>query len=453
MSFEQTLLKVEGLELSRGRRRLAVSINFTLARGQFIELTGPNGSGKTTLLRVLAGLTAANRHARIECPPRSVFHFSARSGFRPELQVDAQLSMSLALFDPAMDAARSEQLFEQLLEQVGLSRHRHQRVGSLSEGQTRRLMLAVMMGSGRRLWLIDEPLNALDEAGVALLGRMLAQHLAAGGAAVVATHQSLVARLPDLTPAFAGRLQLSPKGSEFSSHQTAPCDAFIAAPPAVAGLSWVLRREFALLLARPQDALWPAMFHWMVVSLFPFALSADSALLARIGPGVFWVSSLLALLLASQRLFAADHDHGVLDQLEVAGASLELLAAGKIIASFLAVGLPLALASVPLGLQYTLDGHTLAVLVASLALGLPALTALCALFAALALMARQAQVVVSLMSLPCFVPVLIFGTAAAGSVQSGMSANAPLMVLAALAVLTLLALPWAAARVMRLAIN
>ena len=460
MIAERPLLQVAGLDLQRGRRRLAVSVNFTLGAGHYIELTGANGSGKTTLLRVLAGLTGANKHARIEFthtdaqtgtpPHHSVFHFAARHGFRPELSVRDQLALSLSLFDRSASAADCRDW----LTEVGLARNIDQRVGSLSEGQIRRLMLAVMAGAKRRIWLIDEPLNALDADGVALLGRLMNRHLAAGGAAVVATHQTLSQRLPDLVTRFAGSVQLSAQQTRFIANDWAPQSPAPephSNPPASFG--WVCRREFALLLARPQDALWPAVFHWMVVSLFPFGLGADSALLGKIAPGVFWVSSLLAMLLASQRMFSADFEQGALDQMQVAGLSLPMLAAGKLIAAFIAVGVPLSLASFPLGLQYGLPGGTVVLLAASMLLGLITLASLCAVFAALGLMARQAQVVVSLMSLPCFVPVLIFGTAATDSAQAGLSAQAPLMVLAALAVLSLIALPVVAARVLSLALD
>jgi len=132
---------------------------------------------------------------------------------------------------------------------------------------------------------------------------------------------------------------------------------------------------------------------------------------------------------------------------------LTVLAAGKLVANFIVVGLPLALASFPLGVQYGLDGGALVLLTGSMALGLVTLCALGTLFAALGLMARQAQLAVSLASLPCFMPVLIFGSAVADSVNAGLSAQAPLAVLAALAVLSLVALPAVAARVLALAMD
>jgi heme exporter protein B len=159
------------------------------------------------------------------------------------------------------------------------------------------------------------------------------------------------------------------------------------------------------------------------------------------------------MLLAGQRMVAADHEHGALDQMISAGLAPSLIAAGKMCLQFIAIGLPLSLASFPLGLQYGLSGETLVLLAGSMALGLVSLSALSALFSALGLMARQAQIAVSMASLPCFVPVLIFGSAVAQSAQAGLSAEAPLMVLAALAVLSVIALPVVAARVLMLAVD
>lgn len=446
-AMRPSALEVSRLDLQRGRNLLASDVEFRLASGRYLEVRGANGSGKSTLLRILAGVQSASRHARIT-HSGGVFHFATRSGFRPELVVREQLAISLALYGQPRDEA--------WLDRVGLRKQAGRRVGELSDGQMRRLMLAVMAGSGQPLWLIDEPLNALDAAGVALLGDLLAEHLARGGAAVIATHQSLAERLPALERHCAGTLLIENGAATFTAREADGAEgdhATPSAPSVPAALAWVARREIALIAARPQDALWPAIFHFMVVSLFPFALGTDGALLIRIAPGVFWVSALLALLLAAQRLFAADHEHGTLAQIRSARLPLAAVAAGKMLATFVSVGLPLALATLPLGVQYNLPVDELLVLAGSLALGLVSVCALVCLFAALGLMARQAQVVVSLMALPAFVPVLIFGTAAVGSLQAGLSAQAPLAVLGTLAVLSLIAAPVVSARVLELALD
>ena len=502
MSGPCAVLEVQGLTLARGHRRLADNVSFALPSGRFIELRGPNGSGKTTLLRALARAPSAARepiHWRVASRG---FYFGHGSGFRPEIVVRTQLAVSLALYGAAANAARDQAL----LERFGLSRQANLTVRQLSQGQLRRLMLAVMCASGRKLWLIDEPLNALDGAAIALLQTILLEHFAQGGAVLVATHRTFEQALPALDPYCAGVLLLEAGRSRWQSTQEttaqsplqsaaqstqgttaqsalqstpqstdpsgAPSfDATTDASPAGRSptetglqpqpvpieenprsnwqqLRWTLNRERVLALARPQDLAWPSVFHWMVVTLFPFALGSDPMLLERAAGGIFWISALLASLMGAARLFEADFEHGVLADCQHAGLSLAWLVFGKILAGCLLIGLPLGLASIPLGLLFGVRDGGLWILGGSLCLGTVSLIAGSCLFATLGLMARQAQLVICLLAIPIFVPLLIFGTA----VLTG-DAIAPVLTLASLALLALLSVPPIAARVLTLALE
>ena len=445
------MLEVNSLPLSRGKRTLAKAITFAVPGGSYLELQGPNGSGKTSLLRALSYPPALlDPHVR-RLDAADVFYFGQSSGFRPELGVSAQLALSLALYGAPADARRDRSL----LERFGLARHLAHRIRQLSQGQVRRLMLAVMAASGRTIWLIDEPLNALDLDAIALFESVLAEHVSRGGAAVIATHRPIHLALPALAAYCSGILCL---GSPSPQLQPAPAQGRPTplAPPQPARngrdgwhqLHWVLRRERLLALARPQDLAWPSVFHWMVVTLFPFGLGSDPELLERAAGGVFWISALLAVLIGATRFFEADFEHGALNDCQTAGLSLTWLVTGKILAGGLLIGLPLALSSMPLALLFGVPNHLLPVLGGSLWLGVVSLVAGSCLFAALGLMARQAQVVICLLAIPVFVPVLIFGTA----VLNG-DFTAPLLTLSSLALLSLVTVPIVTARVLALALE
>ncbi|MFM9433568.1 heme ABC exporter ATP-binding subunit CcmA/heme exporter protein CcmB [Janthinobacterium sp. CG_23.3] len=457
-----TVLELLAVPVFRGGKMLVTEVSFALPGGQYLELQGQNGSGKTSLLRTLAALQSAPpdhpQGERRQAGAHTTFYFSHQSGFRAELRVAEQLALSLEMHDvrPGSGAIK-------LLKRVGLGHQAQARVGQLSHGQLRRLMLAVMAASGRTVWLIDEPLNALDVQAIALFKELLLEHFGGGGAAVVATHRALDEAIPELAPYSMGTLRIEAQQARLlppSAGKDQPESARLATPRADraavqgwAALHWGLRRELALMAARPQDIVWPSIFHWMVVTLFPFGLGSENALLARAAGGVFWVSALLASLIGAARYFEADFEHGVLNDVKTANVSLPLLVFGKVVAGWLFVGLPLSLASLPLGLLYGLSGDVLLILFASLALGSVSLAAFSCLFAALGLMARQAQIVICLLAFPVFVPLVVFGTAAIAGAQSGIGALAPLMVLASLAMLSVVALPMVTARVLALALE
>lgn len=452
--MSESLLSVSTLPVRRGRATLADSLSFTLPPGSYIELYGANGSGKTTLLRTLARLQEIASPGAISPNDPAVFYFGHQSSFRAELRVADQLLLSLRMYGATPDLAD----VGALLRQFGLAKKADLPIRQLSQGQTRRLMLALMVASKRPVWLMDEPLNALDEQALGLLQTVLLEHLGQGGAVVIATHRAMSDALPSLAPHCAGTVRLDAVQNQWHAKeatQRAIQPAFVA-PAALTGWrawQWVLKREWALISARPQDIAWPVVFHWMVVSIFPFGLSTEPALLQRIAAGVFWISVFFSMLTVATRLFEADYEQGALQQMKTAGISLSALAGGKMLCTTLFIGLPLAAMSVPLSMQYSLEGPALWALGCSLALGALVLAGLASLFGSLGLLARQAQVVVNLLALPFFVPVLIFGTAAVNTAQSSAGSAAPLIVLAGMALLSLLAVPSVAARVLALALE
>ncbi len=174
------LLTVEGLTVGRGGVAVLEGLSLAVAPGEALVLRGPNGSGKTTLIRTLAGLQPAfaGRIAAVE--PVYAGHLD---GIKAQLTVTENLAFWAGVMGGG-DVAAALAAFD--LETLALRPAR-----TLSAGQKRRLGLARLAVAGRRLWLLDEPTVSLDAASVGLFARAVTAHLAAGGAAVIATHVDL----------------------------------------------------------------------------------------------------------------------------------------------------------------------------------------------------------------------------------------------------------------------
>lgn len=153
----------------------------------------------------------------------------------------------------------------------------------------------------------------------------------------------------------------------------------------------------------------PITFFLLVATLYPFAVGPDRPLLAKTGGGILWIAALLAALLPIERLFAADREAGVLDQLALRGIADESIAAAKLIGHSLSFGLPLLVACLPGAALLGLEGQTLMQLVIGLAIGVPALAGLAVIVSAVTLGTRGGGALGGLLVLPLAVPVLIFG--------------------------------------------
>jgi heme exporter protein B len=212
----------------------------------------------------------------------------------------------------------------------------------------------------------------------------------------------------------------------------------------------LLRRDLTLAMRRRSDVLTTLFFFVIVVSLFPLGIGPELETLRGIAPGVFWVAALLASMLALEKLFAGDFEDGTLEQMLLIPQPVSLLVLGKVLAHWLVTGLPLVLLSPLLGLQYDLAAETLRVLVVSLLLGTPALSLIGAIGAALTLGLRGGGVLVSLLVLPLYIPVLIFGAGAVEANVSGLGEAGHLYMLGAILLLALVAAPLATAAALRI---
>jgi heme exporter protein B len=214
-----------------------------------------------------------------------------------------------------------------------------------------------------------------------------------------------------------------------------------------------LQREIALGLRQKGEVLTPLVFFVVIASLFPLGVGPESALLLRMAPGVLWVSALLAAMLSLQRLFAMDYADGSLEQMALSATPLGLLVLTKALSHFLLSGLPLVLMAPVLGLQFGLEPRALGILMLSLLLGTPTLSLIGSIGAALTLGVRGAGVLLSLLILPLYIPVLIFGAGAVEADAAGLGAGGHLSLLAALLVLSIFFAPLATTAALRISLE
>ena len=219
------------------------------------------------------------------------------------------------------------------------------------------------------------------------------------------------------------------------------------------GFALLVRRELRLAFRQGGDAAMVVAFFVLAVVLFPFGVGPEPELLARIAAGIVWVTALLAALLSLERLFQADYEDGSLEALALMPLPLEAQVLAKCLAHWLVSGLPLTLVAPFLALLLHLDAAGYPALLAGMALGTPSLSLIGAVGAALSLGARRGGVLLSLLVLPLYIPVLIFGVAAIEADIAGLTARPHLLLLAALLAAALPLAPWAAAAALRQALE
>jgi heme exporter protein B len=200
----------------------------------------------------------------------------------------------------------------------------------------------------------------------------------------------------------------------------------------------IIRHELKLTARQPGDLLLIVSFFLLTTSLFPLAVGAEPNLLARIAPGIIWVTALLSVLLSLPRLWEPDYNDGSIEILMLSALPLELIVLAKVLVHWLLTALPLALLTPLVAVMFQLDFQALPLMVGSLLLGVAALSLLGSIGAALALGARSGTVLVALISLPLFIPILIFGVSIADMALMSLPSEGAFLILAAL---TLFALP------------
>jgi len=216
---------------------------------------------------------------------------------------------------------------------------------------------------------------------------------------------------------------------------------------------WIIQRDLLLAMRRRADVFATLFFFVIVVSLFPLGVGPEINMLRIMAPGIVWVAALLASMLSLGRMFSGDYIDGTLEQMLLSPQSLSLLVLGKALAHWLVTGVPLVLMAPVLGIQYDLSVDALLVLTASLLLGTPILSLIGAIGAALTLGLRGGGVLVSLLVLPLYIPVLIFGAGAVEANMAGLGASAHLSLLGALLLASVALAPWAVASALRISME
>lgn len=201
-----------------------------------------------------------------------------------------------------------------------------------------------------------------------------------------------------------------------------------------------LRREVTIAARRGSEWVNPLVFFVMVCSLFPLSLGPDPRQLAELAPGILWVVALLAAMMATEGLFRSDFDDGTLEQMLLSPLPLYGHVMAKTLAHWLLSGVPLSLLSPLLAVLLQLPAVGVPALMLSLLLGSAVLSFIGAIAAALTVGLRRGGLLMSLLVLPLYIPVLIFGSSA---VQSAVEGAAVLPQLAMLGVFLLLAVAFA----------
>ncbi|MGD2054342.1 MAG: cytochrome c biogenesis heme-transporting ATPase CcmA [Gammaproteobacteria bacterium] len=193
----ESLLITENLECTRDDRRLFSGLAFSLDRGEVLQIEGPNGSGKTSLLRILSGLRRADagsvkwqgddiRHTREDYYANMVY-----IGHLPCIKNDLTTLENIRVLLDTRSQSVSSANIEQALASVGLAGFEDVAGKALSSGQRRRVLLAFLLLADARLWILDEPLTALDVKGVDLVEAMILEHRTNGGSVIFTTHHGM----------------------------------------------------------------------------------------------------------------------------------------------------------------------------------------------------------------------------------------------------------------------
>ena len=215
----------------------------------------------------------------------------------------------------------------------------------------------------------------------------------------------------------------------------------------------LLRRDLLLAMRQRSELANPILFFVMVIVLFPLGVGAEPRLLAEISAGIVWVAALLAALLTLDSVFRSDFEDGTLEQILIGAHPVSVLVLAKVIAHWLVTGIPLMLVAPILAIFLGMNPDAIGVLMLSLLLGTPVLSLIGSIGVALTVGLRRGGVILSLLVLPLYVPVLIFGAAAVDAATAGLPVLGQMYILAAFLVLAITLAPFAAAAALRISLS
>ena len=215
----------------------------------------------------------------------------------------------------------------------------------------------------------------------------------------------------------------------------------------------LLKRDLVLAVRNRGELINPLLFYVIVAMLFPLGVTSDPKTLATMAAGVLWIAALLATLLSLDNLFRSDFDDGSLELIMLSPHPGVVLVLAKVLAHWLVTGLPLLIATPLLAVLMAVPDEARATLWLTLALGTPVLSLVGAIGVALTVGLRRGGALLSLLVLPLYVPVLIFGANAAGASAAGLPVTGQLYMLGAFLVLALSLTPRATAAALRISID
>lgn len=219
------------------------------------------------------------------------------------------------------------------------------------------------------------------------------------------------------------------------------------------GFAAILRRDLLLAFRHRGEIANPVLFFFMVVTLIPLGLTPEASRLAEIAPGILWVMALLASLLSVEGMFQSDYRDGTLEQMMILPQPLYLMVLAKILAHWLVTGLPLTLLAPVLGMMLSLPEAGYLPLVLSLLMGTAVLSLVGAIGAALTVALRKGGLLLSLIVMPLYMPVLIFGASTVQRAVDGFPVEGPLAIMGALLAFSLLVSPFATAGALRVSMH
>ena len=211
-----------------------------------------------------------------------------------------------------------------------------------------------------------------------------------------------------------------------------------------------LRRDLRLINRRRGEVASPLIFFLMTATFVPLGITPDAELLKNIAPGIIWVMALLATLLSADSLFTSDYQDGSLEQMLISPQLLVMPVLGKVTAHWLTTGLPLTLVSPLLGLLLSLPSAGYLPMMAGLAVGTACLSLLAALGAALTVSLQKGSLLLTLIVMPLYMPIIIFGSATAQYSIEGLAWSGPLAILGAMLAVAIALCPLAIVSALRL---
>jgi len=217
---------------------------------------------------------------------------------------------------------------------------------------------------------------------------------------------------------------------------------------------WAMfKRDMALVVRHRGELANPLVFFLLVLTMVPLGISPDPTVLSTLAPGMLWVVALLATLLSLDGLFRQDFDDGSLEQMVISPQPLYAMVVVKIIVHWLSTGLPLTLLTPLLGVMLALPSEGYLPLLLSLLLGTGSLSLIGAIGSALTVSLRKGGLLLSLIVMPLYVPVLIFGASSVKAAIEGFPYNAQLAVLGAMLAIAIILAPFAIAGALRISVN